>query len=158
MAAQITNHYIIAYGSWYGEDLDYLNESDNRYSVPLSYWNGYDKSATLTNGDKTDHPIIHYRWCRSIPVVMVIDEEGYVIERQITGSPVDKWSGFNSVVELALTTPVNGTEDLRIAWEEPSTSYFAVFALNDSIDFGLFFTVCVPRFTGLHFLLPLTWC
>ena len=27
--------HIIAYGSWYGEDLAYLNESDANYNVPL---------------------------------------------------------------------------------------------------------------------------
>ena len=145
LAAQNNKSFhIIAYGSWYGEDLDYLNESDNRYSVPLYPTGmGYDKSATLTNGDKTD-PVRLFTTggAGQIPVVMVIDEEGYIIERQITGSPVDKWSGFNSVVELALTTPVNGTEDLRIAWEEPSTSYFAVFALGMILSILVYFSPC----------------
>ena len=136
--------HIIAYGSWYGEDLDYLNESDSKYTVPLYPTGmGYEKSATLTDGSVTD-PVRLFTTggAGQIPVVMVIDEEGYIIERQITGSPVDKWSSFDSVVELALTTPVTETEDLRIAWEEPSTSYLAVFALGMILSILVYFSPC----------------
>ena len=87
-----------------------------------------------------------------IPVVMVIDEEGYIIERQITGSPVDKWSSFDSVVELALTTPVTETEDLRIAWEEPSTSYLAVFALGMILSILVYFLHVLFQFCLASFL------
>ena len=136
--------HIIAYGSWYAEDLDYLNESDSKYTVPLYPTGmGYEKSAILENGDITD-PVRLFTTAGTgqIPVVMVIDEEGYIIERQGTGSPTDKWNSFDSVVELAITTPVNATEDLRIAWEEPSTSYLAVFALGMILSILVYFSPC----------------
>ena len=136
--------HIIAYGSWYGEDLNYLNDSDSKYSVPLYPTGmGYKNSATLSSGDTTD-PVRLFTTggAGQIPVVMVIDEEGYIIERQTTGSPVDKWQSFDSVVELAVSTPVTETEGLRIAWEEPSTSYSAVFALGMILSILVYFSPC----------------
>ena len=48
--------HIIAYGSWYGEDLDYLNESDSKYTVPLYPTGmGYEKSATLIDGSAVSY-------------------------------------------------------------------------------------------------------
>ena len=136
--------HLIAYGSWYGEDLNYLNDSDSKYSVPLYPTGmGYENSATLSSGDTTD-PVRLFTTggAGQIPVVMVIDEEGYIIERQTTGSPVDKWQSFDSVVELAVSTPVTETEGLRIAWEEPSTSYSAVFALGMILSILVYFSPC----------------
>ena len=136
--------HIIAYGSWYGEDLAYLNESDANYDVPLYPTGmGYAESVVLEDGGTTD-PVRLFTTAGTgqIPVVMVIDEEGYIIERQATGSPTDKWRSFDSVVELALTTPVNATEDMRIAWEEPSTSYVAVFVLGMILSILVYFSPC----------------
>ena len=136
--------HVIAYGSWYGEDLDYLNESDSKYTVPrYPTGMGSTTSAKLTNGDSVD-PVRLFTTAGTgqIPVVMVIDEEGYIIERQATGSPADKWQSFDAVVELAITMPVNATEDLRSAWEEPSTSYFAVFVLGMILSILVYFSPC----------------
>ena len=136
--------HIIAYGSWYGEDLAYLNESDANYDVPLYPTGmGYAESVILEDGGTTD-PVRLFTTAGTgqIPVVMVIDEEGYIIERQATGSPTDKWRSFDSVVELALTTPVTATEDMRIAWEEPSTSFVAVFVLGMILSILVYFSPC----------------
>ena len=136
--------HIIAYGSWYGEDLAYLNESDANYDVPL-YPTGMGSadSGTLTGGKVVD-PVRLFTTAGTgqIPVVMVIDEEGYIIERQATGSPTDKWRSFDSVVELALSSQVEETANLRIAWEEPSTSYVAVFALGMILSILVYFSPC----------------
>ena len=136
--------HIIAYGSWYGEDIDYLNESDDRYTVPLYPTGmGYDNSAILANGERVD-PVRLFTTAGTgqIPVVMVIDEEGYIIERQATGSPTDKWDSFDSVVEQAISGPVSDTVDLRIGWEEPSTSYVAVFVLGMILSILVYFSPC----------------
>ncbi len=136
--------HIIAYGSWYEESMEDFNKSGGSYSVPLYPTGmGYEKAAILEDGDITD-PVRLFttKGTGQIPVVMVIDEEGYIIERQATGSPTDKWNSFDSVVELAITTPVNATEDLRIAWEEPSTSYLAVFALGMILSILVYFSPC----------------
>ena len=136
--------HILAYGSWYPEGLEYLNDSDDNYQVPLYPTGlGSPNSAILESGDTVD-PVRLFTTAGTgqIPVVMVIDEEGYIIERQTSGSPTDKWSSFDSVVELAITTPVTATEDLRIAWEEPSTSYVAVFALGMILSILVYFSPC----------------
>lgn len=138
------NFHIVAYGSWYGEDIGYLNESDDRYTVPLYPTGmGYDDSAILANGERVD-PVRLFTTAGTgqIPVVMVIDEEGYIIERQATGSPTDKWESFDSVVEEAISGPVSDTVDLRIGWEEPSTSYVAVFVLGMILSILVYFSPC----------------
>ena len=97
--------HMIAYGAWYAEDIEYLNESDKSYSVPLYPTGmGYATSAILTDGSKVD-PVRLFTTAGTgqIPVVMIIDEEGYIIERQTTGSPTDGWDSFDSSLELALS-------------------------------------------------------
>ena len=96
------------------------------------------------NGGKVVDPVRLFTTAGTgqIPVVMVIDEEGYIIERQATGSPTDKWRSFDSVVELALSSQVEETANLRIAWEEPSTSYVAVFALGMILSILVYFSPC----------------
>jgi cytochrome c-type biogenesis protein len=76
-----------------------------------------------------------------IPVVMVLDEEGYIIARQATGTPTDKWSGFDSVVDKAISTDVD-TSDYRIAWEEPETSLAAVFVIGLILSILVYFSPC----------------
>ena len=41
-----------------------------------------------------------------------------------------------------MSTPVTETEGLRIAWEEPSTSYSAVFALGMILSILVYFSPC----------------
>ena len=151
--------HIIAYGSWYDESLEYLNSSGGSYSVPLYPTGmGYEESAMLEGGGLAD-PVRLFTTAGTgqIPVVMVIDEEGYIIiERQAIGSPTDKWDSFDSVVELAITTPVNATEDLRIAWEEPSTSYVAVFALGMILSILVYFSPCAFPVLWFHIILFVT--
>ena len=65
-----------------------------------------------------------------IPVVLIIDEEGYIIAQQATGTPIDGWAKFDGILETALTEEISETFDSRIGWEEPETSYTAVFALG----------------------------
>lgn len=136
--------HMIAYGAWYGEDIEYLNQSDERYSVPLYPTGmGYATSAILADGSKVD-PVRLFTTAGTgqIPVVMIIDEEGYIIERQTTGSPTDGWNSFDSSLELALSTNVSQTIGQRIAWEEPSTSYVAVFALGMILSILVYFSPC----------------
>ncbi len=136
--------HIIAYGSWYKEGIEYLNESDRKYTVPLYPTGmGNDESAIFVDGERVD-PVRLFTTAGTgqIPVVMVIDEEGYIIERQATGSPTDRWASFDSVVEEALSSSVSETSDLRIAWEEPSTSYVAVFLLGMILSILVYFSPC----------------
>tara|TARA_B100001564_G_scaffold42348_1_gene30428 strand:- start:14076 stop:15680 length:1605 start_codon:yes stop_codon:yes gene_type:complete len=135
---------VFAYGSWYAEGLDYLNESSGAYHVPYYPTGiGTTNSAILEDGSTTD-PVRLFTTAGTgqIPVVMVLDEEGYIIAKQATGTPTDGWESFDSVVETALTGDIEDTIDLRIAWEEPSTSYVAIFVLGLILSILVYFSPC----------------
>ena len=135
---------VFAYGSWYSEGLDYLNQSSGAYHVPYYATGiGTTNSATLEDGSTTA-PVRLFTTAGTgqIPVVLVLDEEGYIIARQSTGTPTDGWKSFDSVVETALTGEIEDTIDLRIAWEEPSTSYVAIFVLGLILSILVYFSPC----------------
>ena len=136
--------HIIAYGAWYSESLDYLNTSLGEYTVPLYPTGlGSTEAATLADGSSADpKQLFTTAGTGQIPVVMVIDVEGYIIERQATGTPISGWGEFNDAVDLALTGNVTKTMDDRIAWEEPSTSFIAVFALGMILSILVYFSPC----------------
>ena len=143
--------HIIAYGAWYIEDLEYLNTStppnakvDTPYVVPKYPTGlGSTNAAILADGSTTD-PVRLFTTAGTgqIPVVMVIDVEGYIVERQATGSPINGWGEFNGVVEDALTGDPEVTFSNRLAWEEPSTSFVAVFVLGMILSILVYFSPC----------------
>jgi len=134
---------IFAYGAWYGESVEYLSESGGEYTVPL-YPTGFGSvnAAVLENGSTTD-PVRLFTTggTGQIPVVLIIDEEGYIIAQQATGTPTDKWSKFDGTLETALTSNVSETFDSRIGWEEPSTSFTAVFVLGLILSILVYFSL-----------------
>ena len=134
---------IIAYGAWYGEDIPYLNSSGGEYTVPL-YPTGFGSdTAAIINNNTTADPVRLFTTAGTgqIPVVMILDEEGYIIARQATGTPTDKWSGFDSMVDKAISTNAD-TSDYRIAWEEPETSLTAVFVIGLILSILVYFSPC----------------
>ncbi|MGB1365177.1 MAG: cytochrome c biogenesis protein CcdA [Candidatus Poseidoniaceae archaeon] len=136
--------HIIAYGAWYSESLDYLNTSLGEYTVPLYLTGlGSTEAATLADGSSADpKQLFTTAGTGQIPIVMVIDVDGYIIERQATGTPINGWGDFNSAVEDAITGDVQTTIDDRIAWEEPSTSFVAVFVLGMILSILVYFSPC----------------
>ena len=140
---------IFAYGAWYSEDIPYLNETSGSYHVPYYATGiGSTNSAILEDGSTTD-PVRLFTTggTGQIPVVLIIDEEGYIIEKQSTGTPTDGWSSFDGTLELALEANPSSSEtkqllDSRLAWEEPSTSYVAVFVLGMVLSILVYFSPC----------------
>lgn len=135
---------IFGYGAWYSETLDYLNETSGTYHVPAYPTGlGTTKAAVLEDGSTTD-PVRLFTTggAGQIPVVMVIDEEGYIIAREATGTPADKWEKFDGIVQQSLSGDVQDTMGDRIAWEEPSTSYVAVFVLGMILSILVYFSPC----------------
>jgi cytochrome c-type biogenesis protein len=134
---------IIGYGAWYTEDIPYLNSSGGEYTVPLYPTGLGSTTAALISNNTTADPVRLFTTAGTgqIPVVMVIDEEGYIIARQATGTPTDKWSGFDSVVDKAISTD-GDTSDYRIAWEEPETSLIAVFVIGLILSILVYFSPC----------------
>ena len=135
---------IFAYGAWYGESVAYMNESDGPYTVPL-YPTGFGSvnAAVLDDGTTTD-PVRLFTTggTGQIPVVLIIDEEGYIIAQQATGSPADGWKKFDGTLNSALTEDVSETFDSRIGWEEPETSFVAVFVLGLILSILVYFSPC----------------
>jgi cytochrome c-type biogenesis protein len=135
---------IFAYGAWYGESVEYLSESGGKYTVPL-YPTGFGSvdAAVLEDGTTTD-PVRLFTTggTGQIPVVLIIDEEGYIIAQQATGSPADGWKKFDGTLETALEEDVSETFDSRIGWEEPETSFMAVFVLGLILSILVYFSPC----------------
>ena len=135
---------IFAYGAWYGESVAYLNESSGEYTVPL-YPTGFGstEAAVLDDGTTTD-PVRLFTTggTGQIPVVLILDEEGYIIAQQATGTPVDGWEKFDGLLNTALTEDISETFDSRIGWEEPETSFTAVFALGLILSILVYFSPC----------------
>ena len=77
---------IIAYGSWYDESIEYLNQSDNDYTVPeYPTGLGSTEAAIFENGTVGD-PVRYLTsgGTGAIPVVLLVDHEGYIIAREFT--------------------------------------------------------------------------
>ena len=135
---------IFAYGAWYSESVEYLSEDGGEYTVPL-YPTGFGSvdAAVLEDGGTTD-PVRLFTTggTGQIPVVLIIDEEGYIIAQQATGTPADKWEKFDSTLESALSSNVSETMGSRIGWEEPSTSFTAIFVLGLILSILVYFSPC----------------
>ena len=135
---------IFAYGAWYQESVEYMNQSGGEYTVPL-YPTGFGSvdAAVLDDGSTTD-PVRLFTTggTGQSPVVLIIDEQGYIIAQQATGTPADKWSKFDGTLQTALTSNASETFGSRIGWEEPSTSYTAVFALGLILSILVYFSPC----------------
>jgi cytochrome c-type biogenesis protein len=134
---------IIAYGAWYYEDLDYLNTSGGSYTVPLYPTGiGSETAAILDNGTADPVRLFTPSGTGAIPVVVVIDEAGYIVHRQNTGAPTDGWAGFDGAVEALLDGSGVASEADRIAWAPPKTSLTAVFALGALLSILVYFSPC----------------
>ena len=135
---------IFAYGAWYGESVEYLSESGGEYTVPI-YPTGFGstEAAVLEDGSTAD-PVRLFTTggTGQIPVVLILDEEGYIIAQQATGTPIDGWEKFDGILETALTEDISETFDSRIGWEEPETSFTAVFALGLILSILVYFSPC----------------
>ena len=84
---------IFGYGAWYDESIEYLNETSGAYHVP-AYPTGFGSTnaAQIANNSTTD-PVRLFTTggTGQIPIVMVLDSEGYIIAKEATGTPKDKW-------------------------------------------------------------------
>ena len=148
---------IIAYGSWYDESLEYLNQSDSDYTVPKYPTGlGSTEAAIFENGTVGD-PVRYLTsgGTGAIPVVLLVDHEGYIIAREFTGTPLDGWSSFDSSVEVALT----GTDEEIVAMRgigvpEVNTSLPSLFLLGAMLSILVFFSPCafpvLPSFIGFQ--------
>ena len=129
---------IVAIGAWYTEPFDYLNQSDDNYHVPYYFTGkGSDESVIVNESTNERGDLREFYNAWTIPVVYVIDHEGYLIAKN-TGTGLD-WDEFDSTVELAL----NGeAENLRFGLSEIDTSMLGIFTLGLFLSILVYFSPC----------------
>ena len=129
---------IVAIGAWYTEPFDYLNQSDDNYHVPFYFTGkGSDESVIVNESTNERGDLREFYNAWTIPVVYVIDHEGYLIAKN-TGTGLD-WDEFDSTVELAL----NGeAENLRFGLSEVDTSMLGIFTLGLFLSILVYFSPC----------------
>ena len=131
---------IVAVGAWYNEPFSYLNTSDEEggYHVPY-YFTGKGSVESVivneTTGERGD--LREYYNALTIPVVYVIDHEGYLIAKN-TGTGLE-WDEFDSAVISALN---GNAEDLRFGLSKVDTSMIGIFTLGLLLSVLVYFSPC----------------
>ncbi len=138
---------IVGYGSYYYETISYLNSSGEAYHVPAYPTGiGHDQAAivNITSGERAD-PVRLFtpQGTGQIPVVMVIDHEGWIVAKESTGTPTDGWKSFDSAVEVAITGPQESIEELRVyGLAEEDTSMLGIVFLGLMLSILVYFSPC----------------
>ena len=133
---------VLSIGTWYGyESFDRINEtfgdtgSDKHMSWPVA--NGGTDVVILENGDRGD--LVEYYSAQAIPIVIVVDHEGYVVAKESTGSPLDGWAAFDSAIASA---NAGEAEDLRFGIKKADRSLTGVFVIGLFLGILVYFSPC----------------
>ena len=76
---------------------------------------------------------------QAIPVVLVIDHEGFVVAKENSGSPTGGWDEFDSIV---LAAARGEAEDFRFSIAEVDRSASAIFAMGLLLGVLVYFSPC----------------
>ena len=128
---------IIAVGSWYAEDLGYLNTSGGTYHVPL-YPTGLGSTTAAINestGERTDVRDEYNAF--AIPIVYVLDHEGYIVATRSTG--LGSWDDFDAAVIAALD---GEAEELRLGLRDIGSDWKGIFFLGMMLSVLVYFSPC----------------
>ena len=143
---------VIAIGSWYGEDLEYLNTSKDSYHVPeYLLGTGTTESVFLngTTGERGDIRVAYN--ALAIPLVYVVDAEGYLVGKVSSGIPLGGWGDFDSSVMSAMA---GDAEDLRFGLAEVDTSMLGIFIIGLFLSILVYFSPCafpvLPSFVSYY--------
>ena len=133
---------VLSIGTWYGyESFDRINEtfgdtgSDKHMSWPVA--NGGTDVVILENGDRGD--LVEYYSAQAIPIVIVVDHEGYVVAKESTGTPLDGWAAFDSAIASA---NAGEAEDLRFGIKKADRSLTGVFVIGLFLGILVYFSPC----------------
>ena len=132
----------LSVATWYAyEDFDRINstfgdsDSDKHMSWPVA--NGGPDSVILDDGTRGD--LVEHYFAQAIPLVLVIDHEGYAVAKEGTGTPLDGWSSFDSAIERANE---GDAESLRFGIENPDSSMAGVFLIGLFLGVLVYFSPC----------------
>ena len=133
---------VLSIGTWYGyESFDRINktfgdtESDKHMSWPVA--NGGTDVVILENGDRGD--LVEYYSAQAIPIVIVVDHEGYVVAKESTGTPLDGWEAFDSAIASA---NAGEAEELRFGIKKADRSLTGVFVIGLFLGILVYFSPC----------------
>ena len=133
---------VLSIGSWYGyETFEAINEtfgdSGSDKHMPWPVANGGTDVVILEDGGSGD--LVEYYSAQAIPLVIVIDHEGYVVAKENTGTPLDGWSSFDSAVASA---NVGAADELRFGIEKADRSLSGVFVIGLFLGVLVYFSPC----------------
>jgi len=151
---------IIGYGSYYSESLEYLNTTEGEYSVPL-YATGLGTStAAIVNGTERADPnrLFTPGGTGVIPVVMVIDTEGFIIASESSSTPAQGWGSFDDAIQTAMTGNIGEMEQLRnYGVQEIDQSMMGIIFLGAMLSILVYFSPCafpvLPGFISYYLTL-----
>ena len=133
---------VLSIGTWYGyESFDRINEtfgdtgSAKHMSWPVA--NGGTDVVILGNGERGD--LVEYYSAQAIPIVIVVDHEGYVVAKESTGTPLDGWEAFDSAIASA---NAGEAEDLRFGIKKADRSLTGVFVIGLFLGILVYFSPC----------------
>ena len=133
---------VLSIGTWYGyESFDRINEtfgdtgSAKHMSWPVA--NGGTDVVILENGERGD--LVEYYSAQAIPIVIVVDHEGYVVAKESTGTPLDGWGAFDSAIASA---NAGEAEDLRFGIKKADRSLTGVFVIGLFLGILVYFSPC----------------
>ncbi len=151
---------IVSIGSWYAyEDLDYLNTSEPEENYFVPQWvlgTGASDSIIVneTSGERGD--LIEAYFAHQIPLLLVIDHEGYIVGKQNSGTPVEGWGEFDDSIVKANK---GEAEELRMGLKEVDKSFRGIFALGLLLGVLVYFSPCafpvLPGYIGYYISLRL---
>ncbi len=132
----------LSVATWYAyEDFDRINStfgdsnSDKHMGWPVA--NGGPESVILEDGTRGD--IVEHYFAQAIPLVLVIDHEGYAVAKESTGTPLDGWGSFDSAIERANDGDAGS---LRFGIEKPDNSMAGVFMIGLFLGVLVYFSPC----------------
>ena len=130
----------VATWHWY-ESFDRINrtfgdlDSDKHMSWPVA--NSGSEVVILEDGSRGD--LAEYYSAFDLPIVIVVDHEGYVVAKESTGTPLDGWSSFDSAIARANS---GDAEDLRFGLEKADRSLTGVFVIGLFLGILVYFSPC----------------
>ncbi len=132
----------LSIASWYGyESFEWINEtfgesgSNKHMRWPVA--NGASDAILLGDGTKGD--LVEYYAAQNLPLVYVIDHEGFVVAKEGTGTPLDGWSSFDNAVERSSEGDAG---NLRFGIEKADRSVTGVFVIGLFLGVLVYFSPC----------------
>jgi len=146
---------IVSIGSWYDlETMEWLNESEPEENYFVPQWilgmGAHDSiiinETTGERGDLTEH-----YFAQQIPLLLVIDHEGFIVGKQNSGTPVEGWGEFDEAIVLA---NLGNATDLRMGLKEVDRSFTGILALGLMLGILVYFSPCafpvLPGYIGYY--------